>query len=371
MRIKELDALRGLAAFGVFLFHFQLFDYGYLGVHLFFIISGFVIFLTANNVKTSSDFVIARFSRLYPTYWVCLLLTFSVLLLDGQGVTLKQFVYNLSMFQMFLGQPNIDGAYWSLTEELVFYAVVFGALVLGAVRHVRFWGGFMLLAALGGLFLNPEVALQKNLQDVVKYFGLFVAGMLFYQLYMAQKIKPLYLVGLLLCLGITVLYQFGDHLQYYNHTVEALLITGCFGVFALLLVGKLSFLGKYKWALWMGEISYPFYLLHQEIGLAFRRLFPTENIGIHILLVAVVFAGIAVLSTVIHKYVENSLSRSLKHQLKAWNGSLRAAWQQRKAGTAPLPAEAAIALAPDMPPTASVADAKREVIREADEASAP
>ncbi|PRY10587.1 peptidoglycan/LPS O-acetylase OafA/YrhL [Pontibacter ummariensis] len=319
MRIKELDALRGLAAIAVFLFHFQLLGYGYLGVHLFFMISGFVIFLTAKSVKTPFEFVIARFSRLYPTYWVCVLLTFLVVLLDGKGVTLEQLFYNLTMFQMFLGQENIDGAYWSLAEELVFYGIVFGVLVVGALRNVRLWTSFMLLAAVGGLFLNREVEMQKNLQDVVKYFGLFVAGILFYQVYDTPKLKLEHVIGLLLCLIISTQYPYGWYLDYHNHTYEVLILSTFFAVFSLLVVGKLAFLSKYKWLLFVGEVSYPFYLLHEEIGLAFRRLFPSEDILVHWVLVGVIFAGIALASSLINKYIEKEASRSLKNYLKSWS----------------------------------------------------
>ncbi|RIJ36637.1 acyltransferase family protein [Pontibacter oryzae] len=330
MRIQELDALRGVAAFGVFLFHFQLFNYGYLGVHLFFIISGFVILLTANSVKSSSDFVIARISRLYPTYWACVILTSLVLILAGQAISLKQFVLNLSMFQMFLGEKNIDGAYWSLAEELVFYMVVFGALVLGLVRNVRLWGGFMLISAIGGIFLNPELGLQKNLQDVVKYFALFVAGALFYQVYIAPKLKAEHVIGLLLCFAVTIQYQFGKHLSYYNHTYEAIIIGACFGIFTLLVAGKLGFLKQYKWALFIGEISYPFYLLHQEIGLAFRRLFPAQDMWVHIAVVIAIFFGIAAIATLINRYIEKTISKTVKNKLSAWNSHIKWPSMQRK-----------------------------------------
>ena len=87
----ELDALRGIAAFSVVLFHYTArydsiyghsnrllfkFNYGHLGVNLFFIISGFVIFMTLDRTKSVIDFVVARFSRLYPAYWTALALTF-------------------------------------------------------------------------------------------------------------------------------------------------------------------------------------------------------------------------------------------------------------------------------------------------------
>jgi peptidoglycan/LPS O-acetylase OafA/YrhL len=322
MRIKELDAFRGLAAFAVFLFHFQLFDYGYLGVHLFFIVSGFVIFLTAQNVKNPTAFVIARFSRLYPTYWVCLFLTFTVLYFSRGDVTFTQLAINLTMFQEFLGAENIDGAYWSLTEELVFYGVVFGALLLGLFNRVKLWAGLMLGLAIGGLFLNPELSRwANNIEAVVKYFSLFVAGIIYYHIYLAQKVSILLGAGLALCLGISLLYGYGSYLSYFNHSIEMVVICTFFGLFTLLVLGKLTFLQKYKWLLFLGEISYPFYLLHQEIGLAFRRLFSTESLLIHIGLVVIIFAGITLLATLVNRYIEVNTSRELKRRLQAWYNS--------------------------------------------------
>ena len=90
-RIQELDALRGIAAMMVVLYHYttrydQLyehsvslpfsFSYGTFFVQLFFIISGFVIFLTLDQTKNSLDFVVSRISRLYPAYWTAIVITF-------------------------------------------------------------------------------------------------------------------------------------------------------------------------------------------------------------------------------------------------------------------------------------------------------
>ena len=91
-RITELDALRGFAAACVVIYHFthrynDMFQhsfhvphwlhYGNLGVQLFFIISGFVIFLTLNRTQKATDFIVSRLSRLYPAYWVAIALTFT------------------------------------------------------------------------------------------------------------------------------------------------------------------------------------------------------------------------------------------------------------------------------------------------------
>jgi peptidoglycan/LPS O-acetylase OafA/YrhL len=83
-RFQELDALRGIAALLVVVFHFTMhrpqselgFKYGITGVDLFFIISGFVIFMSINNVNSAKEFVVNRITRLYPTYWACVTTTY-------------------------------------------------------------------------------------------------------------------------------------------------------------------------------------------------------------------------------------------------------------------------------------------------------
>src|SRR3954454_2537178 len=107
-RFQELDVLRGLAALAVVLFHYLTrydqiytprgdvpfgFPFGTSGVELFFVISGFVIFMTLARCASASDFLISRFSRLYPTYWAAVLLTWiigSMWPLPRQGYTIHQ-----------------------------------------------------------------------------------------------------------------------------------------------------------------------------------------------------------------------------------------------------------------------------------------
>ena len=92
-RLECVDSLRGIAATAVMLFHYttrydQLFvqqqslgfdvPWGYPGVNLFFMISGFAIFMTLDKTRRPMDFVVSRFSRLFPSYWSAVLLTFFV-----------------------------------------------------------------------------------------------------------------------------------------------------------------------------------------------------------------------------------------------------------------------------------------------------
>lgn len=144
-RLLELDALRGIAALGVVLFHymvafadqyehaseifpgFRYFRYGKHGVELFFIISGFVIFMSLERTKNSQDFLFGRFSRLYPTYWAAVILSFTIVAIAGLPdlqVDWKIALVNLTMVQGFFNVPHIDGNYWTLELELSFYMIM-------------------------------------------------------------------------------------------------------------------------------------------------------------------------------------------------------------------------------------------------------
>jgi peptidoglycan/LPS O-acetylase OafA/YrhL len=109
--------------------------HGHYGVNLFFIVSGYVIFMTLHRTREPMDFVVSRFSRLYPAYWVAVGLTFAVtalLGLPGKEVSFGQALGNLLMFHGLLGVPDVDNVYWTLQVELLFYAGMFTVHAMGA-----------------------------------------------------------------------------------------------------------------------------------------------------------------------------------------------------------------------------------------------
>src|ERR1700744_5896212 len=58
--------------------------FGWVGVEIFFVISGFVIANSASNAS-AKEFLLGRALRLYPAVWVCSTLTFTVLLIFAGG----------------------------------------------------------------------------------------------------------------------------------------------------------------------------------------------------------------------------------------------------------------------------------------------
>ena len=101
MRIYIIDFFRFLASVMVVVYHYfslnqilvispdlkNYFKYGYLGVDFFFILSGFLIALSITN-KSIFNFLSSRIRRLYPTYWISVIITSFFIYFFG-GHTLK------------------------------------------------------------------------------------------------------------------------------------------------------------------------------------------------------------------------------------------------------------------------------------------
>jgi peptidoglycan/LPS O-acetylase OafA/YrhL len=116
--------------------------FGWVGVEIFFVISGFVI---ANSATTSSpkEFLFGRALRLYPAIWVCATATLVVLVLLGSGRASEYIVpYIHAMLLVPKGVVGewLDGVYWTLAAEMAFYGLVFCAMLTKKVtlRHVAF-----------------------------------------------------------------------------------------------------------------------------------------------------------------------------------------------------------------------------------------
>jgi len=277
MRIKELDALRGLAALAVVLFHYttrydQLFGhanalslsipYGDLGVHLFFMISGFVIFLTLDRVERPFDFVVSRFSRLYPAYWFAIFLTTAFVWnygLDGQEVNIFHTVINFSMLQGIFELPDVDGVYWTLLYELLFYFLIFTVYKLGYLKHIAFFIIVGLLLNIVNNFTNI-IPWKIQLFLLLHYNHLFGAGIIFYLLKRDGN-KAIYFAALALCLVA----QWSQ-----GHFISSAIISCFFLIFLLFTFQKLKFIAT-KPLVWLGSISYSLYLLHQNIGYVIIR----------------------------------------------------------------------------------------------------
>ena len=272
-RLQELDALRGLGALGVVIFHYSVrfhelfpaarhvpfaFAGGNYRVYLFFAISGFAIFFTLDKIRSVADFIVARVARLYPTYWVAISLTLAAEYL-GDVRTLEipytAVVANLTMFPGFAFLPAVDGAYWTLTVELAFYICMVSFWVVFGFRRME-W----LLAGWIGVrwiwWAVPDMPERIIMILLLRYICFFGVGMIAYRVWSGQR-RWIEQLPILAFLFATTLAIDGPSLS-----LIALTLTG---IFFALMRGWLHFL-RVRPLLWLGTISYSLYLIHQHIG---------------------------------------------------------------------------------------------------------
>lgn len=107
-----------------------IFPNGGKAVALFFILSGYFA-ISHIEGKQIAFYMTKRFFRMYPTYWIAVLITFPLVsaFLPSRSVSFTDALLNLSMMQGFFKISNVDGAYWTLQYELFFYILI-GILIL-------------------------------------------------------------------------------------------------------------------------------------------------------------------------------------------------------------------------------------------------
>jgi peptidoglycan/LPS O-acetylase OafA/YrhL/pimeloyl-ACP methyl ester carboxylesterase len=318
----ELDALRGIAVFSVVLFHYTTrydsiyghssellfkFDHGHLGVNLFFIISGFVIFLTLERTKSVIDFTVARFSRLYPAYWAAAILTYTVISsggLPGREVKIEHALANLSMLQQWFYVPHIDGVYWTLTVELSFYSIMIALYALALLRYIEGISVLWLILVVTHRF-GIVHGLTANLL-ILDYASLFIAGMMFY---LVKQGRGNIFHHAIICLSFMI-YILGES------TSQVLAIAIFFGLFYCFAYNHLRFIAV-RPLTWLGTISYTLYLVHQNIGyLAMNNLYGL-NINANICVLLTILLSLS-LATLITYSVEKPAMRLIRNRYKGF-----------------------------------------------------
>ncbi|MBK1878212.1 acyltransferase [Pelagicoccus mobilis] len=177
-RFASLDSLRAIACFLVIWHHVsesllqiasggawmkevaEHYDFGRIGVVAFFCISGFVIpnSLRGERFPALRRFAINRFFRLYPIYWLSILIgLLAIWQGSGKEWPATTLLANFLMGATFMNEPHVMGLYWTLEIELVFYVFV-AALYLAFTRH-------RLLACLLGFALSYTLWQSKLLWE--------------------------------------------------------------------------------------------------------------------------------------------------------------------------------------------------------------
>ncbi len=284
-RLYALDAFRGLAALAVVLFHYTLnqpqaewgFKYGVTGVDIFFLFSGFVILISVKETATFRQLVVNRIARLYPAYWAAVLFTgylfwyYNIHGANENMAFVKTLFANLSMFQYYFNQPNLDGPYWTMTYEILFFGfmlIIFLCNGLKSMEKIAL-GGILFTAIQNFIFkyYMPEVfKFLQNALPILSHFALFMCGIIFYKI--RTEGSSWWRIVIIIAGYFVQLSSFengGMSHIYISFNEYFVILTLYFIVMFLMIYDKLNFIAI-KPILFLGTISYPLFLIHQFIS---------------------------------------------------------------------------------------------------------
>ncbi|MEU9302020.1 acyltransferase [Streptomyces sp. NPDC048269] len=338
-RLAALDGVRILAALAVVFYHYVVLEsawgeptvgvfpvasrlavYGWLGVEVFFLVSGFVICMSAWG-RTVGDFAVSRVSRLFPAYWTGIAFT-SLVLFTWPEVrpveALSDVVVNLSMLQGGVGVPHVDDAYWTLFAELKFY-VLFSAVVIRGVtyRNCVLFCGLWTVAAVVAPTVDNRVL---SFFAITPYSPYFIAGIAFY---LMRRFRPSAVTWAIVGVQF-VLAQHYVHSRMLTSLGRGVtertpawpahvIITLGFLVMAAIALGLLDGI-RWRWLPHAGAVTYPFYLIHMMAGLTIIHHFRDRVAPVPLALG--VTALMLTLAWIIHRLVERPLGRVLRDGLR-------------------------------------------------------
>jgi peptidoglycan/LPS O-acetylase OafA/YrhL len=301
-KLPFIHGLRGIASMAVAVFHCydstpvsiqvaatvsavldRVIDLGFLGVDMFFVISGFVIALTLfQRLSTFGEwgrFFLRRQLRLDPPYWAVIVLSIVSAIVVNQfnaetGAPVPSatdVIAHVFYLQDFLGIKQIVGVFWTLCLEVQFY-LFFGVAMLLLAKSTlsgRAFGWLMLpLYVLSILCFWGLVPSPRGL-FIPRWFEFFMGVVLF--LYWRAQIDRLLLgvyLGVLLA-GLLISLE--------THDKEAFVTVVSVLVIALLFLAAVQTGGMKTWfdvplLRYLGNISYSLYLMHAVVGIRLLKL---------------------------------------------------------------------------------------------------
>lgn len=345
-RIASLDGLRGIAAVGVMIFHFDYFflpqatlssmlpfmrpvlTHAYLGVDLFFLMSGFVMAhvhgrkLASNWRAHWREFAVMRFARVYPLFALTILVmavthALTHIPLSGISFSDRSLLLQPLLLQQWGGDLSWNYPSWSVSTEAEVYAFfVFsaGTLVTGKYPHASTATCVAILAVLfitHGDWLNLFTGVPALLRAISE----FSLGALLYRSHLAAKTSS----GILPALFAVVCIAFAALTRWDIATVGVL---ACVVYYSVIPTSYLARLLNSAPAIAVGSWSYSIFLWHAPVHYAVMAMFsacghPTQALGVTAarLLMMTTMLGVVCLSALTFKYFEVPARRLIRRRL--------------------------------------------------------
>lgn len=294
-RIDFLDGLRGIAIVGVLIFHayvsapqylpfgdrfgFVPLRLGWVGVELFFMISGFVILMTLENCDGLLDFAKRRWLRLFPAMLIASVLIVAFDRLTGLGPNAGRSLADIIPGLLFLSPAlihaitrlpleSLDTPFWSLYVEVVFYVCfsvtyfLFGRRVaiisIFSLAMISYLANVLAAFGIGGQPFD-KMAQATNWLGFTE-FAWFAAGALFYRYYVTDRGTLLY--GAIVVAVVAALTS--ENFKF--DLADRLGLLAVVAVFTAAVCSEVAHrILSNRTLVFFGFVSYPLYLIHNNI----------------------------------------------------------------------------------------------------------
>jgi len=329
--LNHIQFLRGISVVLVFFYHlkFEYFDYGFLGVDIFFVISGFVITsMIYREIEITKkfnfyNFYIRRFKRIYPVLFFILSISlFLVVFFQPLDLFLNNLkVYFLSLFgisnfyYLFLKKDYFDTVFddpfahtWSLGVEEQFY-IIFPLLLFFILKYNNYLKNILILILLITIGISFSNIFEESIKSIfyspLFRFWEFLIGTLTFFLTKKIKFKNNYLsLSALFVLFFFLLIP--KNISLPNIILVTCIFTSIFILFYKKNENKLfNYIVENKPLIFLGNVSYSFYLWHLPV-IYFYDLYFLKSL----LRVPLLFFIILLLSFLSFKFIENKFRYS-------------------------------------------------------------
>ena len=310
-RYQFIDVLRGIAVLLVLIIHISelyvgfaqqgksggrwiaqiahQFDFGRMGVTIFFIISGFVIpgSLSGGKIDGSVKFLLSRFFRLFPLFWLSLFLSLiAQQWASGKYPSTTDILLNATMVPEFFSVQLINGAYWTLAVELVFYGICLALFLLNGVKNSNVLA--LLALVLTATFIEREYIHKFTIFESKLGEYPLLLGFMFWGALARARFEKQVLTGFaeaaywIIAFGWLFLFPMAGFNEAYVRThAEPDMVSRLYGsYFAAFVVFFFSihfFKIKSTFLSFIGRISYSIYLMHGPV--IYAGIYYLDNFG--------------------------------------------------------------------------------------------
>ncbi len=365
LRLDGIDLLRGLAVSSVIVYHFfailglqgnpyfhYVHSFGLFGVSLFFVISGYLIYrsisVNLSRYGTRSGlkhYTYHRLFRILPAYYfnLAVVLLMVSFIIDSNYLYslsfLKQIFLNMTFLSYFIYQDSgfgINGAYWTLSIEMLWYLVVPLIVIFIKKNSTLYLLGvlsFLYLLALDfGLF---DILFHLDKDDpsyMIKlyYFSFqlpgqlsyFISGILIYNYakdytFVSGKIKYL-LATLVIIIFIFVSSRYPINLSFFANNLFILAIVSA--LFILLYNSKPK---GVVWMEWIGKISYSLYLWHLPLLFIMKKTSILTHISMPVAITLFIISLLSISSLSYYLIEEGGFHLRKKFEAKIDKSSIK------------------------------------------------